>query len=168
MKLEPVSARTRRFAFRLLSPVLLIAAMGVGATAAQAATPGGASTTTSVVIYRMVFGAAPTASHAAIPGSSSTPSTPNAVISGDCGRVAFVNNGSGRFGVRVDSYYGTMWWIDWRVTSLVASTGSTRYPYSTSDIWTGRVGVPPFGQGLLLTGDAFTANGWCFFVPNPA
>ena len=51
---------------------------------------------------------------------------------------------------------------------LIASTGGTRYPNSTYDSWTGRVNVPPWPQTLVLDGKAFTANGWCLFLPNPA
>jgi|SRR5579872_3447726 len=100
---------------------------------------------------------------------SSAVASPYILISGDCGKVNFINYGNGNFYVIVDSFKGSMWWIDWHVQSAIAGTGGTRYPNSTHAEWPGHVNVPGWPQGLVLTGDAFTSGaGYCYFVPNPA
>jgi hypothetical protein len=94
---------------------------------------------------------------------------PNANLSGDCGKVNFINYGGGNYYVIVDSYQGGIWWISYYIQGAGGSTSGTRYPYGTPSHyeWGGHINY--WGGPLLLEGGAFTTwGGYCYFIPNPA
>jgi hypothetical protein len=92
---------------------------------------------------------------------------PDATISGDCGKVTFVNYGNGNFYVIVDSFAGAIWWVDWQVNSFTGGNSGTWGGNGTSHLeFSGHAGS---GGPMVLTGDAFTSGvGYCYFIPNPA
>jgi len=139
----------------LATAVFVVLGSSVGLAASTVGPPVSTTTTTYLLTSQ--------------PPTSLSGPTRDILITGDCGKVNFINYGSGHFYVIVDSFKGSMWWIDWHVQSATAGTGGTRYPNRTHDEWSGHVGVPFWPQALVLTGDAFTSGaGYCYFVPNPA
>ena len=159
----------KRHVFRLVAGAILAAA-----AASAAATPSFAAPTRPAPSTAVAAASAPgtTGSFRLVPAAASPRggAAPNARLTGSCGTINFVNNGNGNFVVAVFSTSGVILWEDWTVSSLISSTGGTRFPpMRTVDGWAGHVAVPPFPQGLLLTGRVFTTGGGtCLILPNPA
>ena len=91
---------------------------------------------------------------------------PDIYLKGDCGDVNFISYGNGNFYIVINSYQGAIFWVDWQINTFTGSNSGTYYPpLSTHAEFPAQAGT---GGPAVLDGDALTASGYCYFIPNPA